>query len=96
MRTLPMSATRRPMRSPTTPASAPPSIMPTMPLATIGLNVAARHGPVTHHRRDGDAQQLVVDAVEDNRQRRQQHEQLLPVAPMAFVEQLADIDGLVL
>ena len=66
--------------------------MPTMPLGDNRSEGAARHGPVTHHRRYGDAKQLVVDAVEDNRQRRQQHEQLLPVAPMAFVEQLADID----
>ena len=53
---------------------------------------AARDGPVAHHRRDGDAEQLVVDAVEDDRQRRQQHEQLLPVAPMPVVEDLADVD----
>ena len=53
---------------------------------------AARHRPVAHHGRDGDAEQLVVDAVEDDRERRQQHEQLLPAAPVPVVEQVADID----
>ena len=38
MKTLPMSAKRRPIRSPTRPASAPPIIMPTMPLARTGAN----------------------------------------------------------
>ena len=40
MRTLPMSAKRRPIRSPMRPASAPPIIMPIMPLASTALNSA--------------------------------------------------------
>ena len=53
---------------------------------------AAWHRPVPHHRGDGDAEQLVVDAVEDDRECRQEHEQLLAAAPAPVVQQLADID----
>ena len=52
---------------------------------------AARQRPVAHHRRDRDAEQLVVDTVEDDRQRRQEDEQLLPASPIAVVENLADV-----
>ena len=38
---------------------------------------AARERPVAHHRRHGDAEQLVVDAIEDDGQRGQEDEQLL-------------------
>ena len=92
MRTLPMSAKRRPIRSPMRPASAPPIIMPIMPLASTALNARARHRPVPHHRGDGDAEQLVVDAVEDDRERRQEDEELLAAAPAPVVEQVADVD----
>ena len=37
-RTLEISATRRPSRSPTTPAIAPPTIIPTNPAARVGAN----------------------------------------------------------
>ena len=56
--------------------------------------LCARHRPIPHHRGDGDAQQLVVDAIEDDRERRQEYEDLLPTAPAPLVEHVADVDRL--
>ena len=46
--TLPMSATRRPRRSPTTPPIAPPSIIPTMPAVWTGTKAGrgSRHSRI--------------------------------------------------
>ena len=46
--------------------------------------VAARHAPLAHHRRNDDAEQLVVDAVEDDRQRGERDEPLLVAGPAAL------------
>ena len=59
-----------------------------------GSERAARHRPVTHHRRDGDAEQLVVDAVEDDRQCGEKNKEFLARAPVAAVQQLTDINRL--
>ncbi len=81
------------VRSPTTPPMKPPNIMPTMPLVSAG--VSAERG--TFHsrisagmRRD---EHLVVEAVEDDGQRRREDQQLLIAAPLALVEHRADVNG---
>ena len=76
------------------PPIAPPIIMPTSPLVRTGANAGRRQIPLAHQRRNGDAEQLVVEAVEDDGQRRGEDEQLLIAAPLAFVEQRADVNGL--
>ncbi len=49
--------------------------------------------PVRHDRGQGEPEQLIVEAVEDDRQRRQQDEQPLIAGPGAGVERAADVDG---
>ena len=49
--------------------------------------------PLAHHRRHRRAEQLVVEPVKDDRQRRARDEQLLMEAPASFVQYRGDIDG---
>ena len=92
--TLPSSAARRPIRSPMNPPMAPPIIMPTRPLVSTDANAGPGHIPLPHQRRHGGAEQLIVEAVEDDRQRRGDDQELLVAGPLAFVEQRADVNGL--
>src|SRR6266403_1194166 len=48
--------------------------------------------PLAHQRRQRGAQQLVVEAVENDRHRRREHQQLLIRAPLRVVEGRADVD----
>ena len=90
-----MSAKRRPMRSPTNPASAPPTIMPIMPLATTGAN--APRGSAQSRIIAGTAMpsnwlstpsKTIVSAVSSTNS--------FCEAPMALVEHVADIYWLAL
>ena len=50
-----------------------------------------RQRPFAHHRGYGHGQQLIVEAVEDDRQRGSGDQELLGAAPRPFVENRADI-----
>src|SRR6266702_4222183 len=77
-----------------------PSIMTPLTVAMASVTAAkdttlprsaARQQPILHQGRHGVAEQLVVNAVQDNRERRPQDEQLLIAAPLAFVDDGANI-----
>ena len=52
-----------------------------------------RHAPFAHERRDRDTKQLIVDAVEDDRERGQADDPLLITAPAAGIDDLTNIHG---
>ena len=69
----------------------PPIIMPTMPAASTEANAGRGSPHSLHQRGNRRAEQLVVEAVEDDGQRGGGDEQLLIPAPVPFVEQRANV-----
>jgi hypothetical protein len=51
-----------------------------------------RYGPLAPDRGHGNPKQLIIDAVEHNRQRHQEHEPPLHAGPAALIEQEADVE----
>ncbi len=54
---------------------------------------APRHRPLPHQRGDDDAEQLVVDAIENDGQRDEEHDPLLIAGPLPAIDQPADVHG---
>jgi hypothetical protein len=51
-----------------------------------------RHPPLAHDRRQRHAEQLIVEAVEDDGQRREEDEPLLIAGPSPVVQQTVDVE----
>ncbi len=98
--TLKSRAVRRPNLSPMTPPSRPPISIPAGPHASAERSCALAAGtwhigePLGGDVRDGVRQDLVVDAVKDDRQRRPEDQQLLIAGPSPCVDGRTDVNGL--